>query len=274
MTPQQAAAAASRPARALDAAWSTCPTTLRRARELHLSGWAFYVAGRGGALGSDLHPDVVAAALGFIAPDAVRAGWEAAAAIGPAAVAEARFTECGRWGIENLDPGEDAEERKALRRLAELAEIVVGGADASGMPLFAAWRAMPVPTPLGARVAVLAHLIYEHRAGAHLLAVRACGLTPLEATVAGPSGAQEAAALGWQPPYPPRLPLLRRYAYAEALGDTVAAGAYRGLSAPERIELVGLLNRTAARITDGSGQPGETGSTRPRAPGRMSARDR
>jgi hypothetical protein len=273
VTPQQCAAASSRPARALDAAWSTCPTTLRRARELHLSGWAFYVAGRGGALGSDLHPDVVAAALGFIAPDAVRAGWEAATAIGPAAVASARFAECGRWGMENLDPGEDAEQRKALSRLVELAELVVDGADATGMPLFAAWRSMPVPTPLGARVAVLAHLLTEHRAGAHLIAVRACGLSPLEATIAAPSGAQEAAALGWQPPYPPRLPLLRRYAYAEALGETVASSAYRGLTAGERGELVALLTRAAASVADAAASSPETPSTRPRTPGKMSARD-
>ena len=78
MTPELTAAAAKWPAFELDNAWSTCPKTLRRARLLDLSGWAFYVAGRGGVLGDDARPDTVAAAIGVIAPDAVRSGWDAA----------------------------------------------------------------------------------------------------------------------------------------------------------------------------------------------------
>ena len=76
--------------------------TLRRARLLELPGWAFYVAGRGGVLGDDARPETVAAAIGVIAPDAVRAGWEAARKVGPAAVAASRLAECARWGDERL----------------------------------------------------------------------------------------------------------------------------------------------------------------------------
>ena len=64
MNPELVAAFAKRPLGELDNAWSTSPRTLRRARLLDLSGWAFYVAGRGGVLGDDARPETVAAAIG------------------------------------------------------------------------------------------------------------------------------------------------------------------------------------------------------------------
>src|SRR6185312_17226025 len=99
----------------------------------------------------------------------------------------------------------------ALPKLVELAERVVVSAEAAGMPLFAAWRAMPLPDGApSARAAVLAHLLREHRGQAHLLAIRATGLTPLEAIISGPQGETGATAFGWQPPFPPYEPLVRR----------------------------------------------------------------
>ena len=75
MTPEQAAAAGKRAILKLGGAFSHDPRTMRKARQLGLTGWAFYVAGRGGALG-DVRADTVAGVLGFIAPEAVRDGWE------------------------------------------------------------------------------------------------------------------------------------------------------------------------------------------------------
>src|SRR3954464_9205870 len=76
VTPEQAAAAAKLAVLELGGAFSDDPKTMRRARQIGLTGWAFYVAGRGGALG-DVRADTVAAALGFIAPEAVQDGWGA-----------------------------------------------------------------------------------------------------------------------------------------------------------------------------------------------------
>jgi hypothetical protein len=236
VTPEQCAAAAKAAVLELDTAWSTAPKTLRRARVLELSGWAFAIAGRGGALGSDCRPETVAAALGFVAPDAVRAGWEAAGKVGPADVAAGRLAECARWGDEHLAAC------IGLPRLVSLAERVVSAADPSALPLFAAWRAMPMPDGgPGARAAILIHQLREHRAGATLLAIRCCGLTPVEALIAEPDGEAEAIALGWPPPFPARTPLIRRHAYAEALTNRLAGTAYATLTVPERTELVGLL---------------------------------
>lgn len=243
MRPEQAAAAARRAVNALGSAFLDCPATLRRARELGLSGSACYIAGRGGALG-DVRPDVAVAALGLIAPDSVRTAWEAARAVlPPSEVASYMREECCRWGDEHLAGA------TRVHRLAALAQAVVAEADAYGMPLFAAWRAMPVPDDgldgLGAQAAVALHLLHEHRAGAFLFALRCGGMSPVQALIAGPKGEATAAAFGWQPPYPPRGPSVRRRAWADAVADHVAGQAWRVLDAKERAELVVLLNEAS-----------------------------
>jgi hypothetical protein len=240
VTPELAAAATKWPLYELETAWSTCPKTLRRARVLELSGWAFYVAGRGGVLGDTARPDTVAAAIGIINPDAVRAGWEAARKVGSGEVAASRLAECARWGDENLA------RLKEVDRLVQLAERVIIAADAVAMPLFAATRSMPVPDGgPGARAAVLAHLMRELRAGALLLAGRSCGLRPVEMIIAGPDGEEEAITFGWQPPFPARTPLMRRFLFAEALADRIAGQAYSVLDVGERVDLVRVLTAAA-----------------------------
>src|SRR6059058_4700017 len=183
VTPERTAGALKRALLHLAGAPAHDPKTMRRARQLDLTGWSFYVAGRGGALG-DVRPDTVAAALGFIAPDAVRDGWETARRIiPPSEVAEHHLAECCRWGRERLDVFHRVD------RLVDLAERVVLAADPAGLTLFAAWRTMPMPEDgPGARAAVVAKLLREYRSGAHLLAIRAGGLTPLEALIASTEG--------------------------------------------------------------------------------------
>src|SRR5258705_3499799 len=100
VTPEQAAAAAKQPVLTLGGAFSDDPKTMRRARQVGLNGWAFYVAGRGGALG-DVRADTVAAALGFIAREAVQDGWDAARKVAPPAeIAAHNLAECRRSGPE------------------------------------------------------------------------------------------------------------------------------------------------------------------------------
>ncbi|MER7457135.1 hypothetical protein [Micromonospora sp. NPDC126480] len=243
MTPEQVAAGCKPAVLELGDAFTRCPVTLRQARLLGISGWAFYIAGRAGALG-DVRAETVAAALGFIAPDAVADGWDAAVrTVRPTQVAAATLLECCRWGDENVDPLPDA------GRLAELLERAVEAADATGMPLFAAWRAMPVPErSAGARAAASLRLLREHFAGAYLLAVRAAGMTPLEAVLAGPEGEAGAVAAGWSPPYPPVGPLVRRRLWAEAVTDRLTAPAFTALGRADGTELVDLLATVRARL--------------------------
>jgi hypothetical protein len=187
-------------------------------------------------------PDLVAAALGFIAADAVRDGWDTARKVtDPAEVARQHLAECCRWGREKLDgvPG--------VPRLVALAERLVAAADPAGLVLFAAWRTMPVPEDgPGARAAVLAKLLREYRSGAHLVAIRAGGLSPLEALVASPDGEAAAVSYGWQPPFPPSAPLLRRRIRADLVTDRIVGTAYGVLDIPERVELARLLDEAAS----------------------------
>lgn len=243
MTPEQAAANARVGLATIIRAFSESPRTLQGARLLGLSGWAYHVSARAGALG-DVRPETVAATLAFIAPDAVTDGWEAAVkSSAPARVATWHLGELCNWGAENLGGF------PRLARLLDLAQRVVDRVDTAGLPLFAAWRAMTVPsTEPGARAAVLLHLLHEHLQGVHVIAVRAGGLTPLEAIIAGPEGETGAVALGWQGPYPPAGPLIRRMLWADAVADSLAGQAYAALDQPERIEFVGLLESLGHRL--------------------------
>jgi hypothetical protein len=236
VTPELAAAETKWPLYELETAWSTCPTTQRRARSLDLSGWAFYVAGRGGALGDFARPDTVAAAIGVISSDAVKGGWDAARKVGPYTVARTRLAECARWGDEHLAGTPE------IGRLVTLAQRVVQSADPAGLPLFAATRALPVPEGgPGGHASVLAHLMRELRAGALLLAGRSCGLSAVDMIIAGPDGEEEATTFGWSPPFPARTPLIRRFLFAEAIADRIAGQSFGALDVSERIDLVRLL---------------------------------
>jgi hypothetical protein len=243
VTPDQTATATRFTVHELGGAFAESPKTLRRARQLGLTGWSFYLAGRGGALG-DVRPDTVAAALGFIAADAVRDGWDTARRImPPSQVAAQHLAECCRWGRERLDsfPGVD--------RLVTLAERAVLAADASGLTLFAAWRSMPMPEDgPGARAAVLAKLLREYRSGVHLVAIRAGGLKPLEALIASTGGESAAVGYGWQPPFPSSEPLLRRRIRADVITDRMVGEAYQVLDVAERVDLVHLFDQAAELV--------------------------
>ena len=151
----------------------------------------------GGVLGDDVRPETVTAALGLIAPGrgTGRLGG------GP----QGRPGHGRRLAAGRVRP---VGRRATLRggRTSAWSSWPSGwssAADAVAMPLFAAARAMPAPDGgPGARAAVLAHLLREHRAGAMLVAVRACGLRPVEAIIAGPEGEQEAITFGWHAAVP------------------------------------------------------------------------
>jgi hypothetical protein len=244
VTPEQAAASAKPGLANLVGAFAESPQTLRRARLLGLSGWAYHVSARAGALG-EVRPETVAAAIGFIAPDAVTDGWEAAAkTTEPVEVATWHLHELCRWGGDQLGGF------PRLERLLDLSRRVVYAVDAAALPLFAAWRAMPAPdNSPGAQAAVMLHLLHEHRMGVHVVAVRASGLTPLQAIIAGPEGETGAVAFGWQPPYPPAGPIVRRLMWAESIADAMAGQAYAQLDRAERIEFIGLLESLSHRLS-------------------------
>lgn len=206
------------------------------AAAMGLGGFGYYFGGRGGVLGA-VDADVVAAAFGFFPVGFVREQWALARAVAdpPEYVLHYAHT-CHAWGRDRLGdfPG--------AARLGDLLQRVADAASVVAAPLFAGWRRVPVPDDPPARVAHLSHLLREHRGSAHLTAVLAGGLAPLEAILTRDGGAGRARFLHWPEPYPPvTTALLRRRARVEKATDRLAAPAYAVLDAAEAGELRALL---------------------------------
>ncbi|MFD3592481.1 hypothetical protein ACFWU5_07105 [Nocardia sp. NPDC058640] len=198
-----------------------------------------YMRGRGGVLG-DVDADVVTAAFGFFEPECVRAAWESVSM--PAAEAAAGYmVACREFGQRKLAGFEHAD------RLAALLQRVVDAAPSAGLPLFAGWRALPVPTDGRAAVLQLMHVLRELRGGLHLVAVLANGLTPLQAILVAGSpihdGPAHAKFLGWTEPFETVTDDVRtRWEAAEKVTDELIAPCFDVLDESERDELITLMH--------------------------------
>ncbi|MGV9679986.1 SCO6745 family protein [Nocardia sp. NPDC003482] len=198
-----------------------------------------YTRGRGGVLG-EVDADVVTAAFGFFRPETIRAAWESVAM--PAAEAAAAYLgvaqDFGRRKLADFD---------AAERLAELLETVARAAEVAGLPLFAGWRALPLAADAPGRVLQLTHVLREHRGGSHLLAVRASGISPVQAVLVGGSplsdGPTQARLYGWPEPFEEIGPEIRaRWEAAEELTDRLVAPAFAVLDERDGKELVELVH--------------------------------
>jgi hypothetical protein len=217
-------------------------------KESGLRGWELYFAGRGGVLG-DVPAELVAAVLAFFPVDFVRSRWDAARRkMPPVKAVECFAAACEDWGRDRLSGFGEA------GRLAGLMEKVTGNAQITGLPLFTGWSAVPVAADPAARLARAAHLLREHRGGLHVMAVLATGLTPLQAIVAGPYGAENARFFQWAEPYPALTDGLRQHrALAEDLTDDMAALAYAALTDAESAEFVDLVSEAQRAAFSSSG---------------------
>lgn len=203
--------------------------------------FALGMAAQGGVLG-DGPADAVIAAFGFMHPDLVRGMWDAGRTVAPVADTVARFAErCADWGRRRFDPAVD------LDRLAVLAERAVASADATAAPLFAGWRAVPRPTDGAGATALLLQALREHRGAMHLIAVRAAGLTALEAVLVN-GGEGVAQFFGHHAPFPDVSGLGERVADAEVVTNRLAAQAYEVLADGERAEFVALVHALHAGL--------------------------
>jgi len=148
------------------------PSTLARGKELGLDGMRFYYLGRGAPLG-DVEWQVVASAFGFFAPRLVDKFWNSARLILPAKEAAPVYRECAaQFGRENFGAVE------GLEQFCAAAELIIGSADPTGLPLFAAQLSLPLAEDLPGRASQLATILREHRGQAHIASVVAVGLEP------------------------------------------------------------------------------------------------
>ncbi len=205
-----------------------------------LRGRQGYVLGRGSVLG-DVDADVVTSAFGFWPADVIREAWDGGRAVLDVTAARSAYAEtCRSWGRTRLAGLADA------GRLAELLSWVVDGLDVAGLPLFAGWRAVPLPGDDLGRAYQLLQVMREYRGGVHLVASLASGLTPLQAVLAGPGGEGNAAFFGWEPPFEAAYPYSGTRTDAEALTDRLVSPAYDVLGHDERRELLVLVQAAVA----------------------------
>ncbi|GAA3151079.1 evbL [Planomonospora alba] len=209
--------------------------------------WPLYFRGRCGVLG-EVDADVVCSAAAFFPAERVRKNWEAGRALPVGEAVQLYAGACREWGRRRLGSFAGA------ARLAGLLERVAAGADVLGAPLFAGWRAVPLPEDAPARATQLMHVLRELRGGLHAVAVLAEGLTPLQAVLCDShetprgrvSGRDMALFHEWPEPYPePGPEIAARRARAEELTDRLMAPAFAVLDEAESAELVALLGALA-----------------------------
>jgi hypothetical protein len=222
-----------------------------RAAQLGLpSGEALWIVGRAGVLG-DSDASVAAAGLAFMAPAFVRNFWDNLPAdLSPHDVADEYSLLCQEWGTEALAQFDPVR----MDRLDELGRRVADAADGSIGTVFAGTRALPQPTEVGARVALTMHVLRELRGAAHIVALHACGLIPLQAVMVSPapaprSGAEWAKHLGWVEPFPEPTEAMRiARLEAERLTSEILVPIYATLSSNELADFAEIVETTRNAI--------------------------
>ena len=204
-------------------------------------GWsnpfAFYFAGRGGMLG-DVGADVVHAALGWFAHDAVNAMFTEGIDIAGAQGAAVRMVEAhARWGDDHY-AGIDG-----LDNIVAVSEAVVDGVEGSAIPLFAGWRDAPRSESAAGRAAQLMQMLREWRGGLHLVATTAVGLSPLEAILTN-EGEGQAKLFGWPEPFPDVTPIKAKHDEAEEITDRLCAASLAQALDTDRVQAFEVGVRT------------------------------
>lgn len=184
-------------------------------------GRHFWVVGRAGVIG-EAPAEVALAGLAFHGPDLIIEAWNnIPSGMTHLQVSEHYQSRIHAWGdevISTFDPGR-------MERLDALGRRIIDAAPGCLGALFTGWRRMPIPESVGARVALTTHILREMRAAAHINAIMAVGITPLDAILASTNA-------------PPRT----GPAYAEQMGFT---GPFRDPEEvrPQRLEAERLTGR-------------------------------
>ena len=234
MPPLEAVRGCAGPVGKLGGAWMFDAAVHARGEELGLSTWSWYHCGRGGVLG-DGPADAVVAAFGFFPPALQAAAWDKGRSVLPVAETARHYAQaCADWGSRTLP---------ASPRLIGLLDRVHAAAPVMGLPVFAGWRALAptIDTDDAGRLALALQVGRELRGGAHLVAVAAQGVDPLQAVMSGRYGAANARFFGWPEPWPDPEAAKDAMASAEETTDRIVQPAFRVLTDDERAELVAGL---------------------------------
>jgi hypothetical protein len=208
VTPDNLVNTISLPVQKVGAAFYFHPDTVARGKELGLDGFRFYFLGRGGVLG-DVEPRVVSSAFGYFNPSLVDKMWTTAKAKVEPRQAAREYLACAH-ALARTTLADTAD----LDGFCSAAEAVVAAADPGALALYAGLSAEPLPDDAPARAYQLACVLREHRGSAHLVAIRAAGLSPKVAhAIKRPD---DVASFGYAPEDIPEISDDERARHAEA----------------------------------------------------------
>lgn len=209
----------------------------------------FRHVGRAGVLGS-VPLEVAVGALAFVSTEVVEQGWtRLPPGMSHADVADHYVGLVARWGNEALAVF-DADR---LDRLDVLGRRIADAAPASLGPLFAAWRALPPPDTVYGRAAMTTQVLREMRGAAHIAAVLAAGLTPLDAILASTNapprtGPEYAEFKGFKGPFRDPSEIRAPRLEAEAATSRIMEGFYAVLSSGELEDFAEIVVTTRNAI--------------------------
>lgn len=208
------------------------PSTVARGTELGLKGPQFYFVGRGGLLGN-CDSSVVAAAFGYFNPDVIKRAWDTSCQVVDPIVAGRAHLECSAvTGREKLSGVAN------LKSFIAAADKVNDAANPEALALYAAFRSEKLASDIPGRAMQLTSVLREFRGSAHLVAVRAMGLSGKQAHfIKRPN---DVAMFGWTAEDAPQIDddARRRLVEAEKLTDQIVAPAFAVLNNQERADLL------------------------------------
>ncbi|WP_147471618.1 helix-turn-helix domain-containing protein [Nocardia stercoris] len=214
------------------------------------SGAQFWVVGRAGVLGS-CPVEVATAAIAFEPLYKVREAWLGVPdGLTHYDVALRYRDVLTAWGdrvLAGRDPG-------LLETVDVLGRRIVDAAPGAIGLIFAGWRQLDVPESLPARAALTVHLLRELRGAAHIAAITACGLTPLDAVLAAThapprTGPGYAERMGWKGPFRDPAEVREQRVEAERLTGAIIEPYFAGLSV-EELERFGTAIEIVCAVED------------------------
>lgn len=214
------------------------------------TGRQFWVVGRAGVLGS-CPWQVAAGGLAFHAPEHVEQAWHAVpAGLTHLEVAGHYLGLINAWGERELTPNFEHAKLEVIDSLGR--RIIDAAPDALGS-VFAGWRAMPRPSDVGARVALTTHILREMRGAAHIDAIIACGISPLDAILASTNapprtGPEYAARMGFTGPFRDPEEVRAQRFEAEEVTARILVPYFSALSSSELAEFGEVVETTRNAI--------------------------
>ena len=216
------------------------PETIATGKEHGLDGFRFYFLGRGGVLG-DVEAPVVASAFGYFNPALVAKMWDSAKEKMAPRDAGRLYLSCahalGRARLADVE---------GLEAYCAAADQIDAAIDPAAMALYAGIAAEPRPDDAPALAMHMSAVLREARGSAHLLAIRAAGVTPrLAHQIKRPT---EGKLFGWEDDPPVSDDDRAAWDRAEEVTDELLEPAYARLDDDGRAAFLAGLGRIESAL--------------------------